>query len=302
MMCNLSEWHNVSMRLKHRLMSLTLSLSLCIMLAITTSLNRVVATSADVEQTLTVFAAASLQDAFTEIAANFSAAHPTASVEFNFGNSATLATQLVEGVVADVFASANERQLEVVRKAGRITDVSRTFARNRLILIVPSDNPAQLTGLRDLARPGLKLVLAAKSAPVREYTNSMLDKMAALPEYGEAYRAAVLNNVVSEETNVRQVAAKVAFGEADAGIVYQSDVTPDLAAQVIAFPIPDDLNTIAAYPIVALADSAEPELAEAFIQYVLSEAGQAVLATWGFVVLTEATPTSSPTPSATPKS
>jgi molybdate transport system substrate-binding protein len=256
--------------------------------AVPTSRSR--ATGVVAERVLTVFAAASLQDAFTEIAAGFEATRPGLKVVFNFASSATLATQLVEGAPADVFASANERQMTVVQAAGRLAGVPRPFARNRLILIVPRDNPAQISGLRDLARPGVKLIVAAKVVPVREYTEMMLDRFAALPDYGPGYRAAVLSNVVSEEANVRQVSAKVALGEADAGIVYQSDVTPDLAPQVIAFPIPDALNTIATYPIVALTEATDPTLAEAFITYVLSEPGQAVLARWEFVIETKAMP------------
>ncbi|NJR12447.1 molybdate ABC transporter substrate-binding protein [bacterium] len=111
----------------------------------------------------------------------------------------------------------------------------------------------------------------------------MLERLAADAAYGAAYRTAVLANVVSEEQNVRQVAAKVALGEADAGIVYVSDVTPDVSAQVVMLPIPDALNTIATYPIAATNDSAAPEAAEAFIAFVLSEAGQNILTRNNFI-------------------
>jgi molybdate transport system substrate-binding protein len=111
----------------------------------------------------------------------------------------------------------------------------------------------------------------------------MLERLAADPAYGEAYREAVLANIVSEEQNVRQVSAKIALGEGDAGIVYVSDVTPDIRDQVIALPIANSLNTIATYPIAATSDTPSPELADAFIAFVLSDAGQAVLMRWGFV-------------------
>lgn len=234
-------------------------------------------------QTLTVFAAASLADAFEEIATAFEADHAGVELLFSFGSSATLATQIVEGAPADVFASANTAQMTVAREAERIAGRPRTFAKNRLALIVPFDNPAGITALRDLANAGVKLVIAAPDVPVRTYTDTMLQRLAADPAYGEAYTAAVMANVVSEEDNVRQVAAKVALGEADAGIVYLSDVTPDISDQVIAIAIPDDVNTIATYPIAVTSDAANPDLAQAFVDFVLSDAGQDILVNWDFI-------------------
>ncbi len=241
--------------------------------------------AAQTSQSLTVFAASSLTDAFSELATGFEAANPGVDINFNFAGSSTLATQLSNGAPADIFASANNLQMTNAQTAGRIatTSAPRTFARNRLVLIVPADNPANIQSLRDVANPGVKLVLAAPAVPVRTYTNTMLDKLAADPAYGEAYKTAFLANVVSEEDNVRQVSAKVALGEADAGFVYRSDVTPDIADQVIALPIPDAINTLATYPIAITNDSANPELAQKFIDYVLSDAGQAVLVKWNFV-------------------
>ncbi len=234
-------------------------------------------------RTLTVFAAASLTDAFEEIGAAFEESHPGVEVIFNFGSSSTLAAQLSEGAPADVFASANARQMQAAQDAGRISGQPRTFARNRLVVIVPVDNPAQVQSLADLAQPGLKLVVAGPDVPVREYTNAMLERLALEPGYGEAYRAAVLANIVSEEENVRQVAAKVALGEADAGVVYISDVTPDLQAEVLTIPVPDAYNTIAAYPIAVTDNPADAALAQAFVDYVLSAAGQDILVKWNFV-------------------
>ncbi len=234
-------------------------------------------------KTLTVFAASSLSDALTEIAAAFKKANPGVEIVFNFGGSSTLAAQLANGAPADIFASANDKQMEAARQAKRIAGEPKTFARNRLILIVPADNPAKIGSLRDLAKPGIKLVVAAPNVPVRDYTNTMLDRLVNVPEYGTAYKTAFLKNVVSEEDNVRQVSAKVALGEADAGIVYQSDVTPDIARKVLTLTIPDVYNTIATYPIALTDNSANPALAQAFIDYVLSYEGQDVLEKWGFV-------------------
>ena len=235
------------------------------------------------EQILTVFAAASLTNAFEEIATAFEAEYPGVDVVFNFGGSSTLATQLAEGAPADVFASANTAQMNVARDAGRIAGPVRTFAKNRLVIIVPADNPASVQSLHDLAEPGLLLVVAAPDVPVRDYTDTMLERLAADPDYGEEYRQAVIANIVSEESDVRHVAAKVALGEADAGVVYRSDVTPDIAADVRTVPIPDAYNTIATYPIAITEDTAQPELAQAFVDVVLSDAGQDTLVRWGFI-------------------
>lgn len=234
-------------------------------------------------QTLIVFAASSLSDAFESIAAAFEAQNPGVDVLFNFAGSSDLAAQLGNGAPADVFASANHRQMQAVIDDGRISDSPQIFARNRLILAVPDFNPAEIASLDDLTQPGINMVIATEAVPVREYTDSMLDAMAADPVYGEAYRQAFMANVVSEEPNVRQVAAKVALGEADAGIIYYSDVTPDIADQVLIIPIPDAYNTIATYPIAALNDSPNAELASAFVTFVLSDEGQAILETWNFV-------------------
>jgi molybdate transport system substrate-binding protein len=234
-------------------------------------------------QTLTVFAAASLTDAFEEIAAEFEAAHSGVEVLFNFAGSSDLAAQLSEGAPADVFASANRRQMQVAQDAGRIAGEPVTFAKNRLALIVPADNPAAIATLRDLATEGVQLVIAAEGVPVRDYTDTLLDRLAADPGYGDAYRAAVLANVASEEQNVRQVTAKVALGEADAGIVYVSDVTPDIHEQVTSIPIADYLNTLAAYPIAVTDNATNPELAQRFVDYILSDAGQDILKSWNFI-------------------
>lgn len=241
------------------------------------------ASNAQQNQTLTVFAAASLTDAFTEIGDAFSAANPGVEIIFNFGSSSNLAAQLVEGAPADVFASANVQQMDVAREGRRIAGEPRIFAWNRLIVIVPADNPADVRSLRDLANPGLKLVLAAPGVPIRDYTDVLLEKLAHDPKYGEAYRAAVIANIVSEEGNVRQVSAKIALGEADAGVVYTSDVTPDVSGQVISLPVSDAYNSIALYPIAVTNDSAAPDLAQAFVDYVLSSKGQQVLERWGFI-------------------
>ncbi len=233
---------------------------------------------------LIVFAAASLTEAFTQIGADFETTYPDTTVIFNFSGSQQLAQQLGQGAPADVFASANVRQMEVVIESGRIEDgTQQVFANNRLVMVVPVDNPGGVETLQDLAQPGLKLVLAAEDVPVGAYSRDYLDKAAEHPDFAADYRDAVLANVVSYEQTVKAVLTKVVLGEADAGIVYTSDVGPDVADQVQTIEIPDDLNTIATYPIAMVSDSGQPALADAFVSYVLSPDGQGTLAEFGFI-------------------
>jgi molybdate transport system substrate-binding protein len=234
--------------------------------------------------TLTVYAAASLNDAFNEIGGAFSAANPGALIVYNFAGSQQLAQQLVEGAQADIFASANHTQMGVAIEAGRVlTGTERIFTRNRLVVITPADNPAGITTLQDLTKPGIKLIFAAAEVPVGQYALDFLDKAEADGSLGAGYKEAVLANVVSYEENVRAVLTKVTLGEADAGIVYTSDITRSAGEEVQRIDIPDSLNTIASYPIAPLADSQKPAMAQAFIDYVLSADGQEKLAKYGFL-------------------
>lgn len=228
-------------------------------------------------QEITVFAASSLTDAFTELADAFEAQNEGVEIILNFAGSSQLAAQLSEGALADLFAPANPIQMQTVMDAGRIEAGSeKLFVSNRLAVIVPIDNPANITALEDLAQPGLQLILAVEGVPVRQYTDQIV---AALPT---DFQTRFYDNLVSEEDNVRQVAAKIALGEADAGTVYTSDVTPDIASQVRQIPIPDAQNVVATYPIAPLTDAPSPTLAKNFIDFVLSDEGQAILVRWGF--------------------
>lgn len=233
---------------------------------------------------LTVFAAASLTESFGEIAKEFEAAHPGVKVVYNFAGSQALSTQLQEGARADVFASANNTEMEKVRNAGLADNTDEIFVNNRLAVIVPSDNPGGIETLADLAKPGLKLVFAEPTVPVGGYTVAMLEKMSADPEYGATFGPAVQANVVSQENNVKAVVSKVALGEADAGVVYVSDVTPDVSDEITSIAVPDRFNQIARYPIVVLKEAQQPELAQEFFEYVLAkDGGQAILASWNFI-------------------
>lgn len=234
--------------------------------------------------TLNVFAGASLTEALTEIGKTFEAAHPGVTVVFNFGASNQLAQQINQGAPVDVFASANKTQMNIVIEAGNvISGTEQTFVRNRLVVIFPKDNPADLNTLQDLAKPGLVVVFAAKEVPVGQYSLDFLDKTAQDSAYGAAFKEGVLNNVVSYEENVRAVFSKVALGEADAGIVYTSDIVGAGSENVGRLDILDNLNTIATYPIAIIKDSAHLELAQAFVDLVLAPEGQAVLERFGFI-------------------
>jgi molybdate transport system substrate-binding protein len=233
---------------------------------------------------LTVFAAASLTDAFGEIGAAFTAATGT-PVRFNFAGSNQLATQITQGAPADVFASANEAQMAAL-DPDHLAGTPVVFTGNRLVIIVPAENPAGLSQPQDLARPGVLLVLAAPEVPVGQYARAFLDRATADPAYGPDFRAAVLANLVSSEANVRAVLTKVALGEADAGIVYTSDVAGVDGTRVGRIPIPDIHNAVAVYPIAPLAESRLPEQAQAFVAFVRGPEGQAILARHGFSPVT----------------
>jgi molybdate transport system substrate-binding protein len=234
--------------------------------------------------TLNVFAAASLTEVFSEIGKQFEATHPGVTVVFNFAGSQQLAQQISEGAPADVFASANDKQMDVLIDAGLVeSGTQRTFAQNRLVVIYPIDNPAGLEALRDLAEPGLKLVFAAQEVPVGQYTLEFLEKAVLGQDFGPAYKENVLNNVVSYEDNVRSVLAKVLLGEADAGIVYASDISPENVNEIGQLDMPDQFNVIASYPIAPVRGSKNENLAQAFTDFILSQECQNLLAQYNFL-------------------
>jgi molybdate transport system substrate-binding protein len=233
---------------------------------------------------LVILAAASLTEPFTEIAPLFEAAHPGVRISFNFSSSHQLAQQLANGSPADIFASANQKQMDIAVEAGRIGPGRAVpFVRNRLVAIVPHQNPARIVTLQDLAQPGLKMILASKEIPVGQYSLEFLEKAAVDPAFAPNYQDQVIQNIVSYEDNVKAVLTKVVLGEADAGIVYISDITSENAARVRQIDIPDHLNVIAIYPVAVISDSRSPILAQAFVDLLLSQEGQAILARYGFI-------------------
>ncbi len=234
---------------------------------------------------LTVFATSSLTDSFSEIGKAFDI-KTGSKTNFQFAGSQILRTQLENGAKADVYASANSAQFDPLIKAGLIAG-GVAFTKNRLVVIVPKKGKGNVKTLSDLAKPGVKLVIADKTVPVGAYSRQILETLGKSDQFGADYTARVLKNVVSEETNVRQVALKVQLGEADAGMVYTTDVTPNLAPNVIQIAIPTRYNVIAKYLIGVLKNSSNPDAARAFTDFVLSKDGQKILGKWGFLSISK---------------
>ncbi|HEY3289367.1 MAG TPA: molybdate ABC transporter substrate-binding protein [Anaerolineae bacterium] len=264
---------------------LVIRIALVVLGLVLAACNPTTAATRPAASTLKVFAAASLQDAFTEIGQTFEANNPGISVRFNYAGSQQLAQQISQGAPADVFASANALQMKAAVASGRIvSDTDRVFARNRLVVIVPGDNRAGLHTLQDLAKPALKIALAAKEVPAGQYALDFLTKTQSDASFSPGYRDAVLKNVVSYEENVRSVLSKVMLGEVDAGIVYTTDAAGSPAGKIGQIEIPDALNSVAAYPIAVLKDSTNATAARAFVDFVLSDKGQQLLAKYGFII------------------
>jgi molybdate transport system substrate-binding protein len=228
--------------------------------------------------TIIVYAGSSLTGAFTTIAAAFEKQN-NVTVKFNFGGSDTLVNQMAQGAPADVFASANTAQMNIAVSKGLIAGTPQVFARNRLVVIVPKSNPKHLYSLPDLGQPGVNLVLAAPTVPVGKYARAALQVMANDAAFGPDFLSRVTANIKSNELDDKSVVAKVQLGEADAGIVYTTDVT----SQVGSIDIPPPYNQIAVYPIAVTKSSQNASMAQKFVNYVLSSAGQSVLNQAGFI-------------------
>jgi len=235
-----------------------------------------------IEEEITVFAASSLTEAFTQIAEDYEAAFPGIGINVVFAGSQQLRTQLEQGAEADVLATADEEQMDLAASSGLVSGFRFTFARNRLVIIVPDENEAGLTEPEDLAQPGVKVVIGGENVPVGRYGREFLDAASQQSDFGGDFADAVLGNVVSEASNVREIVSAVQLGEVDAGIVYVTDVTQSVSGDVSTIEIPDDLNPEARYPIALTHLGAPKDNAQGFIEYVMSEAGQATLGLFGF--------------------
>lgn len=229
--------------------------------------------------TLTVLAASSLTDAFTELSRMFEKRYD-ADVRVSFAGSSTLAAQILQGAPAGVFASANPEQMQRVGQAGLVVHGPKTFVKNREVIVVPDDNPAAIQELRDLAEPGVRLVLAADGVPAAEYAEQIFTD--AESRYGGDFRERVLGNLRSREADVRAAVYRVVMGDADATLGYASDVTPDIRDEVRVVEIPPSLNVVAKYPIAVLEGVQDKELGRKWTRFVRSDTGQRVLRKWGF--------------------
>ncbi len=218
---------------------------------------------------ITVFAGSSLTDAFKKAGDELKLKNPGTQYVFNFGSSSTLATQINSGAPADVFASADDTNMQKVVDAKLTDGAPAVFVSNRLQIAVATGNPRGITGLADLAKPGLIVVLAAPTVPAGKYALESLQK------------AGVSVKVASQEVDVRAVLNKVTLGEADAGIVYVTDVK-SAGTRVTGVDIPDQQQVIARYPMAVVKETKNPRLAKAFVDYLLSDEGQRLLAEFGF--------------------
>jgi molybdate transport system substrate-binding protein len=225
------------------------------------------------QKQLIVFAAASLTDTFRAIVSSFERSHPGVTVRLSFGASSGLATQIEEGAPADVFASAGTAETDRLARAVGITQEA-IFARNRLVVIVPESNPARIGSLTDLARPGVRLVIAAATVPAGRYARAVLAKA--------GIERPVLANVASNEPDVKGVVQKVMSGDADAGLAYTTDVGRTISATVTTIEIPPRFEVLARYPIAILRSSHHLTLARAFFSDVMGD-GQATLRAFGFL-------------------
>jgi molybdate transport system substrate-binding protein len=219
--------------------------------------------------TVNVFAAASLTGTFQSIATAFEAEHPNVKVVFNFGGSSTLATQIVQGAPADVFAAASAATMKTVTDAALAVGTPTTFVTNTLEIAVPADNPGKVTGLADFAKPELTIALCDVSVPCGAAAKTVFDG------------AGITPSVDTYEQDVKSVLTKVEVDEVDAGMVYKTDVLA-AGSKVKGIDFPEASKAVGKYPIALLKASTNSAAAQAFIDYVLSPAGIKVLTDAGF--------------------
>jgi molybdate transport system substrate-binding protein len=230
---------------------------------------------------LTVFAAASLGDALTEVKTAYEAAHDDVSLLLGFNASSALRTQIAAGAPADVFLSADTANPQALADAGLTAGPPVSFAGNRLAIVVPSENPASIAGPEDIGRPGVRVVAAGEEVPITIYAARAVSMLAELPGYPDDFAARYAANVVSREDSVASVLTKIELGEGDAGIVYATDAAT--SREVVTIPMPDQASVAATYAGVVVRDSAHPDAAHAFLEWLAGPDGQAILAEFGFI-------------------
>jgi molybdate transport system substrate-binding protein len=222
---------------------------------------------------LIVFAASSLTESFGEMEAVFEADHAGTDVKLSLESSSILASQIVEGAPADVFASADQVQMRVVQAEGLARDPV-PFATNALVVVRPEGNPAGIEKPADVANEGVKLVLAGREVPAGNYARAMLSRLGLRDEAEE--------NVVSNEEDVKAVVNKVRLGEADAGVVYRTDVTDEIERDVDLIEVPSGLSPLAVYPVAAIEGSPHRREANEWVRLLTSRRGRSILEKHGF--------------------
>lgn len=230
------------------------------------------------KETITVFAAASLTESMKEIKEVFEKEHPNMDIQLNLDSSSRLRVQLEQGVDADIYLSANQKHYDRLDEQGMI-DSGKHFLSNSMVLIVPTENPAQIEKLENLVNE-CKLVIAQKEVPAGNYALQILENLN--NKFGKEYKKNVLENVVSQENNVKQVVAKVVLGEADAAFVYASDVTTDIKEKVKVIKIPEKYNVKATYWGGTIKKSENNKMAKVLYDMIIGEKGLTIFEKYGF--------------------
>ena len=237
----------------------------------------------DPDEELIVFCGAGFTGAISEIGKIYENSSGK-KVRFNFDGLPALRVQIEEGAYADLLISPDQRYIDPLVETGFIEeDTVEVFARNLVAVVIPANNPANITTIQDLATPGMKIVMGIEELPIGDHALQVLDNLADDPSFGPAFKEAVLANVVSMETRVTGIVSKVALGEADAGFAFMSDVTPQMREKIRKIPIPDGYNVRGDSSIAVFSQSDNSEAAEEFIDLLMSNDAQAILDEYGFI-------------------
>lgn len=230
---------------------------------------------------LTIFAAASLKGALEAAQDAYETANPGTTLIISTDSSAALKTQIEQGAPADLFLSADTKNPQALVDAGLTDGAAVDFAGNKLVVIVPTDDPAGIQTPADLATPGVKIIAAGDEVPITRYANQLVENLAMEPGYPADFVAAYQANIVSKEDNVKAVVAKLELGEGDAAIVYVTDAK--ISTKVASVEVPDTANVVATYAGVVVRATDSPDAAAAFLTWLAGPDGQAILAGFGFL-------------------
>lgn len=232
---------------------------------------------------LNIVAAASLTDSFNDLKKIFEQKNEGVKVQLTFAGSQDCVAQIKEGGGFDIFASANEKYMEDLINSGYVKkEDSIIFAKNELTIIL-NNKIKDIDSLEKLSNTEYNLIIGDDSVPVGKYTNKMLEQLKNQPSGKEIYNK-IVEKIVSKENNVKNIVAKVVLGEADAGIVYKTDITKENKDKIIEVPLPKEINVVATYPLAVLQKNNHKTLADDWIELVTSEKGKMILSQYGFIV------------------